>query len=61
LIAGGLSNREIAERLVITEATAERHVANILAKLGGRSRAHVAAWATTRGLVETPPPSSPRS
>jgi non-specific serine/threonine protein kinase len=61
LIAGGLSNREIAAQLVITEATAERHIANILAKLGSRSRAHVAAWATARGLAEAPPPPSRRS
>ena len=44
LIAGGLKNCEIAERLVITTSTTERHVANILNKLGMRSRAEVAAW-----------------
>jgi DNA-binding CsgD family transcriptional regulator len=44
LIAGGNSNREIAEALVVAEATAERHVANILNKLGFHSRAQVAAW-----------------
>jgi DNA-binding NarL/FixJ family response regulator len=45
LIARGCSNREIAQRLVIAEGTAVRHVANILAKLGCRSRAQVAVWA----------------
>jgi predicted ATPase/DNA-binding CsgD family transcriptional regulator len=44
LIAAGRSNREIAEVLVIAEPTAERHVANILNKLGFHSRAQVAAW-----------------
>jgi predicted ATPase/DNA-binding NarL/FixJ family response regulator len=46
LIARGLSNRAIAEELVISPATAARHVANILAKLGLNSRAQVAAWTT---------------
>ena len=44
LIARGLSNRAIAEELVISPATAARHVANILGKLGLNSRAQVAAW-----------------
>jgi predicted ATPase/DNA-binding CsgD family transcriptional regulator len=44
LIARGLSNRAIAEELVISPATAARHVANILGKLGVNSRAQVAAW-----------------
>ena len=46
LIAHGLSNREIADELVISPATAARHVANILAKLGFTSRTQVASWAT---------------
>jgi predicted ATPase/DNA-binding CsgD family transcriptional regulator len=46
LIARGLSNRAIAEELVISPATAARHVANIMAKLGLNSRAQVAAWIT---------------
>jgi predicted ATPase/DNA-binding NarL/FixJ family response regulator len=49
LIARGLSNRSIAGELVISPATAARHVANILTKLGFSSRAQVAAWATGRG------------
>jgi DNA-binding CsgD family transcriptional regulator len=44
LIARGLSNRGIADELFISPATAARHVANILAKLGFSSRAQVAAW-----------------
>jgi predicted ATPase/DNA-binding CsgD family transcriptional regulator len=46
LIAQGLSNKEIADELVISPATAARHVANILAKLGFTSRTQVASWAT---------------
>ena len=45
LIAQGYSNRAIAGELVISPATAARHVANILAKLGFTSRAQIAAWA----------------
>jgi predicted ATPase/DNA-binding CsgD family transcriptional regulator/Tfp pilus assembly protein PilF len=45
LIAQGLSNKEIADELVISPATAARHVANILAKLGFSSRTQVASWA----------------
>jgi DNA-binding CsgD family transcriptional regulator len=44
LIADGLSNREIAKRLVITEGTVEVHVKHILSKLGYRSRSQVAVW-----------------
>jgi len=45
LIARGLSNKEIADELVISPATAARHVANILSKLGFTSRTQVASWA----------------
>ncbi len=44
LIARGLSNRGIADELVISPATAARHVANILAKLELNSRAQIAVW-----------------
>ena len=50
LITRGLSNRQIAERLVISERTADRHVSNILETLGLSSRAQVAAWASRRGM-----------
>jgi predicted ATPase/DNA-binding NarL/FixJ family response regulator len=45
LIAQGHSNRAIGEELVISPATAARHVANIMLKLGFSSRAQIAAWA----------------
>jgi predicted ATPase/DNA-binding CsgD family transcriptional regulator/DNA-binding XRE family transcriptional regulator len=44
LIAQGLTDREIAERLVITEGTVGSHVAHIFDKLGMRSRASLATW-----------------
>ena len=52
LVAAGLTNRQIAERLVIAESTAERHVINVLNKLNQRSRTQLAAWATAQGLLE---------
>lgn len=45
LIASGLSNKEIAARLVISQRTAEGHVAHILTKLGLTSRVQIATWA----------------
>jgi DNA-binding NarL/FixJ family response regulator len=49
-IARGYSNRQIAEDLVITLSTTERHVANILSKLEMRSRSQVAAWVVEQRL-----------
>jgi non-specific serine/threonine protein kinase len=43
-MADGLSNHDIAQRLVITEGTVEVHVKHILGKLGFRSRTQVAGW-----------------
>ncbi len=45
LIAGGRSNKAIADELSISPATAARHVANILAKLSFSSRVQIATWA----------------
>ncbi|MEU0571959.1 helix-turn-helix transcriptional regulator, partial [Nonomuraea sp. NPDC005983] len=44
LVARGLSNRAIADELVISPATAARHVADILSKLGFSTRTQIAAW-----------------
>ncbi len=44
LISDGRSNKEIAQRLSITPATAARHIANIFVKLGVTSRSQVTAW-----------------
>jgi predicted ATPase/DNA-binding CsgD family transcriptional regulator/Tfp pilus assembly protein PilF len=52
LVAEGLSNREIAERLVVSERTAENHVQRVLNRLGLRSRARVAFWAVQHGLLK---------
>jgi non-specific serine/threonine protein kinase len=46
LLARGLTNRQIAAQLVIAPSTAERHVANILGKLGLSSRMQIALWAS---------------
>ena len=50
LVAHGLTNREIATRLVLSEHTVNRHVANILRKLGLSSRAAAASLAGRYGL-----------
>jgi RNA polymerase sigma factor (sigma-70 family) len=51
LLAQGLSNREIAEKLVITEGTVKNHVSNVLAKLRAENRTQAADIARRRGLV----------
>jgi DNA-binding NarL/FixJ family response regulator len=51
LVAVGLSNREIASSLVLSEHTVHRHVANILTKLTQSSRAAAAAHATRAGYI----------
>ena len=50
-LALGLANRQIAAELCISAATVERHVANILLRLGFRSRTQVAEWAVECGLL----------
>ncbi len=50
LIAQGLSNKQIAAKLVVSERTAESHILNILNKLGFNSRTQIASWATANDL-----------
>jgi DNA-binding NarL/FixJ family response regulator len=52
LIATGLSNREIAERLIISPATAKTHVSRILLKLDARDRAQLVVIAYQTGLAK---------
>jgi predicted ATPase/DNA-binding SARP family transcriptional activator/DNA-binding CsgD family transcriptional regulator len=51
LVARGLTNRQISSRLCISERTAGNHVGRVLGKLGLRSRAQIAAWATEGDLL----------
>ncbi|MGH9247025.1 MAG: ATP-binding protein [Acidimicrobiales bacterium] len=53
LLAEGLTNSQVADRLYISPRTAAVHVSNILAKLGMSSRTEVAAWAVREGLGAT--------
>jgi NarL family two-component system response regulator LiaR len=49
-IASGLNNREIAEKLIISEKTVKTHVSNLLGKLGLEDRTQAAIWALKHGL-----------
>ncbi|MEO8744085.1 MAG: LuxR C-terminal-related transcriptional regulator [Candidatus Dormiibacterota bacterium] len=62
MVAAGMTNKQIAQRLFIAERTAEGHVERIRNKLGVRSRTEVATWAMEHGLgprlLDKPPPTS---
>jgi len=51
LMVRGLGNREISEELVVSDKTVKTHVANILGKLGVKSRTQAALMALREGLV----------
>ena len=51
LVASGQTNSEIADELVLSIRTVERHIANIYGKIGARGRANATAYALTRALV----------
>ena len=52
LIARGLSNGEIAETLVVSEATVKTHINHVFAKIGARDRAQAVHYAYTHGLAD---------
>lgn len=52
LVAHGLRNREIAERLAVSVRTAESHVERIRRKLGFRSRVEIGRWITQRDVLD---------
>jgi DNA-binding NarL/FixJ family response regulator len=56
LVGEGLSNSEIAERLVLSPATARTHVSRAMGKLGARDRAQLVVIAYQTGLVSPTPP-----
>jgi DNA-binding NarL/FixJ family response regulator len=51
LIAAGRNNREIAEELVLSVRTVERHITNIYGKINARGKADATAYAMTHGLI----------
>ncbi len=53
LVAAGKTNREIAEQLVLSLPTVQRHIANIYIKISARNRADATAYALRHGLVPT--------
>ena len=61
LVAAGMTNRQIGERLFISERTAEGHIERIRNKLEVRSRIEVATWVVEHRLISGQTPAEPRS
>ena len=59
LIAAGAANKEIADRLGITEVTVKAHLRNIYAKIGAQNRAHAVTIALRQKLIDWVGPSAP--
>ena len=55
MVAQGLTNRQIASELFLSESTIENHVSKILRKLGRTSRTEIASWATEQRLIAPQP------
>jgi DNA-binding NarL/FixJ family response regulator len=56
LVAQGLTNAEIGERLFVSPSTVKTHLASLQAKLGARNRTEVAVWAWQSGRMDDTPP-----
>jgi DNA-binding CsgD family transcriptional regulator len=59
LVAEGLTNAEIARRLILTRGTVANHVDHVIRKLRLRNRVQVAVWAVLQGLYPSPQERTP--
>jgi len=57
LVARGLTNRQVAEQLLVAQRTIETHLEHIFAKLGVQTRAELAAWAAREEMRRIATPS----